>query len=1083
MANEEKLRQYLRKVTGELYRYRQGTGIATTDPVVIVGMSCRFPGQVTSPEELWRLVDSAGDAISGFPRNRGWDTENDLGPKQRRAGGFLHDGDHFDAAFFGLGPQEAFVLDPQQRLLLETAWEAFESSGIDVSLVRGTRVGVYAGMTGLGYGFHADVRDEQADYLTTGAAGSAASGRIAYVLGLEGPAITIDTACSSSLVAMDLACRALRTGDCEMALAGGVTFMPTPGLFAHYGRRQELAADGRCKPFSATADGMGLAEGAGMLLLEKLSDARRGRHPVLAVVRGSAVGQGGTTSGLTAPNGPAQERVISLALADARLTPDQVDAVEAHGTGSPLGDQIEAQALISVYGQTRNAPLRLGSVKSNIGHTQAAAGVAAVIKSVLALTHERLPRTLHVSEPMEEIDWVGGQVRLLTEDADWPRSDSPRRIGVSAFGFTGTNAHVILEEPPSAKPGEAGEADEATRPPGVVPWAISAADPAALRAQAVLLGEVSGAEPADVGLSLARSRMSMRYRAAIIGEHPADFRTALGALSRKQRGPAPPRRAEMAFLLPARPVSGGEELYSAFPVFAAAMDQLRDESGDLPPFAFEAAVYRLLESFAVIPDYVVGSDAPRFCADAVSPASRSAPVPEPGGLARTGATFRLGLGPGSAMDAPVDACVLQEGLAEPTAFLTALARAYEHGHAVDWKAAFAGVRAQTIPLPTYPFQRRRYWLDAARPVIHPLLGSAADLAAEPGHRYEHRLTPWYGDGHRLFGVPVLPAGAVIEWAVAARSMTTGLPVTLRNLLIRRLPPLPADAQTVANDRDLRCYAQSEQSWAEVASAEADEPGAPPPARPMTPGAMEELDASAVYERLSRAGLDCESGIRALTRLWRRGDEVLALVSAATDSPYVVDPVALDACLRAAAVLQGDGLWMAGSVERLSVHGRPQGDVWCLASRLADDRLDLDLRSQGGEPLVLLHGLRLELATPQTLGGGSWPRVRELSALLASDPDAARQSLLASLLGRLESFVTADVAADTRLNGIGLGSLQAVRLRNALARDYAADVPLSTLLGTSTPEDLADLICEQLAVRDLLAASESSAEEDVEVLSI
>ncbi|WP_446678501.1 type I polyketide synthase [Actinoallomurus acaciae] len=1037
-------------------------------------MSCRFPGQVDSPEKLWRLVDSDGDAVSGFPRDRGWDTENGLGPRRRRAGGFLHDGDRFDAAFFGLDPQEASALDPQHRLLLETAWEAFEAAGIDVSRVRGGRVGVYAGMTGSDYGFNADVRDEQADYLATGAAGSAASGRIAYVLGLEGPAVTIDTACSSSLVALDLACRALRTGDCAMALAGGVTFMATPAAFAHYERRQELAGDGRCKPFSAAADGMGLAEGAGMLLLERLSDARREGHPVLAVVRGSAVGQAGVTSGLTAPSGPAQERVIGLALADAQLTPDQVDAVEAHGTGSPLGDQIEAEALASVYGQGRNAPLWLGSVKSNIGHTQAAAGVAAVIKSVLALTHERLPRTLHADEPMPEIDWAGGQVRLLTEGADWPRSDSPRRVGVSAFGFTGANAHVILEEPPD----EDGGADEAARPPGVVPWPISAADPAALRAQATRLAEVGGAEPADVGLSLARGRTPMRYRAVIIGERPEDFRTALSELSRDQGVRAPAKRAEMAFVLPARPVSGGEELCSAFPAFAAALDGLRDERGDLPPLAFETAAYRLLESFGVIPDHVVGDAAPRFCAEVAGPG----PLPQPGDLPGSG-MFRLGLGPDSAMDGPVDACVLQEGRPEPVAFLTALARAYEHGHTVDWTAAFAGVRARVVPLPTYPFQRRRHWLDAARPVVHPLLGSAADLPAEAGHRYEHRLNPWYGDGHRLFGVPVLPAGAVIEWAFAAWSETTGPAVALRNLRVHRLPELPADVRTVTGVRDLRCFSPSDGSWTEVASADADEPGAPPAVRVVTPEGMEELDAGALYEGLSRAGLDCGGDVRALTRLWRRGDEVLALVAAEADSPYVADPVALDACLRAAAVLHGDGLWMAGSVERLSVHGRPRGEVWCHARRHADDRIDLELRSQNGEPLVLLHGLRLEPATPQTLGGTSWPRMRELSALLADDPGAARQSVLRDLLGLLESFGAADVAAGTRLNGIGMGSLQAVRLRNALAREYAADIPLTMLLGTSTPEELADLVCAQLAVRDLLATGETGAEGDVEVLSI
>ncbi|WP_306457959.1 type I polyketide synthase [Streptomyces sp. SA15] len=627
------------------------------EPIAIVAMACRYPGDIASAEDLWRAVRDERDMITPFPTDRGWplhrlvDADPDRpGTSYVDHGGFLHDAGDFDPGFFGISPREAQAMDPQHRLLLESSWEVLERAGIPPRSLRGSRTGVYVGLTDQTYGTRLRGSTDGMEGFLVSAASSVASGRISYSLGLQGPALTVDTACSSSLVTLHTAAQALRGGECDLAIAAGATVMPDPTSFVAFSRQRGLAANGRCKPFAAAADGFSLGEGVGVVLVERLSDARRLGHPVLALIRGSAVNQDGASNGITAPNGPSQERVIRQALVNAELPASAVDLLEAHGTGTTLGDPIEAQALLATYGQDRPAdrPLRLGSVKSNIGHTQAAAGMAGVIKTVQAMRHELMPRTLHVDEPSPHVDWSSGAVELLARAREWPRTGEPRRAGISAFGISGTNAHVILEEAPAEfqAEGAAATADGAGQRPGEadaarpVPLVVSARTPQALRDQAARLSahlDRSADTVADLAHSLATTRSVLDRAAVVVAADPDELRRGLADLT---TGAVAEERAEggLAFLFTgqgAQRVGMGRALYDAFPGFAAAFDEVcaeldrhlprplrtvlwaepgTDEAALLDQtlytqtglFAVEVALFRLLEQWGTRPDALLG---------------------------------------------------------------------------------------------------------------------------------------------------------------------------------------------------------------------------------------------------------------------------------------------------------------------------------------------------------------------------------------------------------------------------------------------------------------------------------------------
>jgi acyl transferase domain-containing protein len=668
------------------------------EAIAVVGMGCRLPGGISSPDDLWHLVSGEADAISEFPADRGWDTDHIYDPEPglvgktySRRGGFIEAPGDFDADLFRVADTEALFMDPQQRLLLEVAWEALERAGIAPASVRGSRTGVFAGI------MHHDYALAQKIPVTYG--GSLIGAGVSYALGLEGPCIVLDTACSSALVAVHLAAQGLRSGECELALAGGASVMAYPELFRTSSLDHFLATDDKCRSFAEGATGTVLSEGVGILVLERLSDARRNGHAVHAVLRGSAVNQDGASVG-HAPNGPAQQRLIRSALAAADLAPADVDVVEGHGTGTPLGDRIEAQAVVAAYGGERDEPLLFGSLKSFLGNTQTASGAAAMIKMIMAMRHGVVPRTLHVDAPASAVDWSA--VRLVTEPTPWPETGRPRRFGVSGFSASGTNAHVIVEQPPP-------EDVAPTRDFPLLVWVLCAHTPEALRAQAERLASFldgSAVAPADVAYSLATGRSPMEHRAVVLGTSRADLAEGLAAIvsggdrvlkGSVRRGP----RLTFRFADDCPP--DARRVGELFPVFADAYDKACATTGP-GPFATQVALYRLLRSWGVRPSRLTGRGTGAVAADH---AAGDLSLTEAATLLTDPAAVAARNRPADPSDEVVE---LDRDLAGPYALITLLARLFAAGVPVDWAAFFAGSGARRVELPTYAFQRRRFWL-------------------------------------------------------------------------------------------------------------------------------------------------------------------------------------------------------------------------------------------------------------------------------------------------------------------------------------------------------------------------------------
>ncbi len=1125
LKETERLRAQNKKLSG-----------AGHEPIAIVGMACRFPGGVRTPEDLWRLLADGSDVVGEFPTDRGWDTDRLYDPtgerpgaSRTRHGGFLYDAPEFDAGFFGFGEREALTMDPQQRLLLETTWESFERAGIQPASVKGSPVGVFTGVMYHNYPGHY---------------GSSAvvSGRLAYAFGLEGPTVTVDTACSSSLVTLHMAVQALRQGECSLALSGGVTVMASPQTFAEFSVDDTLSVDGRCRSFSESADGIGWSEGAGMLLLERLSDARRNGHPVLAVVRGSAVNQNGASNGMMSPRGPAQQRVIRQALANAQVSGDQVDLVEAHGTATPLGDSVEAQALLATYGKERpdGRPLRLGSIKSNLGHTQAAAGVASLLKVVLALRNDRLPKTLHVDEPNHRVDWASGGVELLTEPADWPRADRPRLAAVSGFGMSGTNAHIILEEAPEDTAVEQPE----TPAGGAIPWVLSGRNPESLQAQAARLLEHvrgnPGLDPLDIGYSLATGRSAFPHRAVVTGTGREELVSGLTAVAEGEtsdevvhgvaRG-----ETSTAFLFSGTASDGlGQELSAAFPAFATAYEEARatlSENGTA--FAVEVALFRLLESWGITPDFVTGQgigeltaahvsgvlsladaaalvaaadagpDAVRKAAEPLTYAEPEIPVLPGGGtelateeelrspeywVRRLGAKARFAdgirhleaqgvnrfveFGPAGARESLTgNALVVSAPSGDrPAEAVTAMiGELHAHGVSPDWQACFAGRGARLAELPTYAFQRQRYWMQSAKiygdpvslglePVDHPLLGAATVLADSEGVVLSGRVSvsthPWLAD-HAVGGSILFPGTGFVELAIRAGDRVDCS--RLRELTLQEPLALPAEggvriqvnvaAPDASGARSFVISSRTddltgEGTWTRHASgvlAAANGAASFAPAS-WPPAEAEQLELADLYEEMADRGLDYGPVFRGLRAAWRGADEIFAEVSlperAKRDAAgFGLHPAVLDAALHAiglASDAEGISFPYTWSGVELFASGAAAARV--RLRRTEPDTVTLELADVAGNPVASVEALTLRQISEEQLAAvrAAAPR-REPSrtpepvarrtasapetatqASAEADPDSLRGKLLAlpatERLKAVRGVVLANIAA-------------------------------------------------------------------------